>query len=615
MNVSCTYISTPQVVLIIFFCNKTMSGTTNPNSDDWWANKIVGLERIKTFCPTKVGYLLYTLFIYYSGVSLNWQLNFLQDQATQDGNARSCERRINRFCLSFGKTVEIIKSSGLFKNAISEAKEIDVYLNRQHCERLPPKSIFVVLIHQWSKTIMSSIEKKEMNYLAFCRAKRWFRELIPNALEFVSGDESLADMIQELYDIVKKFNAIDLVPGKMNQYLGNEYIVFFCPSMLMTQAITITYFLSTENNTDYCASHFFPELFRKFNILNFDETLTAYDVRADDPPPPSHTHGPYHMKLIFDNLHANTKKIVNDGDILAEDIAQSVIDFIQTQATYLMINHQNEYHSSVLSAMEELQRIKESCGVSRQKSLSANKTSRSSEKKNERTSARSGNMLASNLTSTKTALSMLFGLLDMTPLTPLGFDNQLPGTSVSEPAHLGEVAALYKWMSDDMKSGKFQGNKDVLHCNFKESSPRLTTKARAKYSNAEKAALMEGVNNFGRGSWRKIQSEYQIFGEKGRSNTNLKDLYRTLTKDKDNGNSPNPDGRRNGRKRRKLFTDMEKEVLKEGVNRYGKKWSTIYKHYPIFGENGRTPENLKDLYRNLEKKSKNTINQSRMDMV
>ena len=41
-----------------------------------------------------------------------------------------------------------------------------------------------------------------------------------------------------------------------------------------------------------------------------------------------------------------------------------------------------------------------------------------------------------------------------------------------------------------------------------------------------------GVERFGTGEWVKIRSYYdEVFSVNNRSNVNLKDLYRTLTKD------------------------------------------------------------------------------------
>jgi len=55
---------------------------------------------------------------------------------------------------------------------------------------------------------------------------------------------------------------------------------------------------------------------------------------------------------------------------------------------------------------------------------------------------------------------------------------------------------------------------------------------RIPYSKEEKDTLLMGVERFGKGEWIKIRSYYnEVFSVNNRSNVNLKDLYRTLTKD------------------------------------------------------------------------------------
>jgi len=58
------------------------------------------------------------------------------------------------------------------------------------------------------------------------------------------------------------------------------------------------------------------------------------------------------------------------------------------------------------------------------------------------------------------------------------------------------------------------------------------------------------------------------------------------------------------RRKKKYWKKSETDLLKEAVNEYGKKWSTIQKIYPIFKENGRTQIDLKDKWRNLTTRSK-----------
>jgi hypothetical protein len=51
--------------------------------------------------------------------------------------------------------------------------------------------------------------------------------------------------------------------------------------------------------------------------------------------------------------------------------------------------------------------------------------------------------------------------------------------------------------------------------------------------------------------------------------------------------------------KRRPFTAQEEDNLKEGVLKYGYKWKSILDHYRF--NQGRTPQNLKDKWRNLLK--------------
>lgn len=56
-------------------------------------------------------------------------------------------------------------------------------------------------------------------------------------------------------------------------------------------------------------------------------------------------------------------------------------------------------------------------------------------------------------------------------------------------------------------------------------------KKRIKYTDEEKRCLLEGVKRFGEGNWAEIREHYDdVYKVNGRTNINLKDLYRTLTK-------------------------------------------------------------------------------------
>jgi len=69
---------------------------------------------------------------------------------------------------------------------------------------------------------------------------------------------------------------------------------------------------------------------------------------------------------------------------------------------------------------------------------------------------------------------------------------------------------------------------------IRKESPNKGRKKRIPYSEIEKSSLLKGVNRFGIGEWRVIQEYYSdVFKVNERSNINLKDLYRTLTKGKE----------------------------------------------------------------------------------
>lgn len=62
-------------------------------------------------------------------------------------------------------------------------------------------------------------------------------------------------------------------------------------------------------------------------------------------------------------------------------------------------------------------------------------------------------------------------------------------------------------------------------------APSKKKTRRVPYSEEEKGALLQGVEQFGKGNWAKIRDHYaDIFSVNKRTTVNLKDLYRTLTK-------------------------------------------------------------------------------------
>ena len=64
-----------------------------------------------------------------------------------------------------------------------------------------------------------------------------------------------------------------------------------------------------------------------------------------------------------------------------------------------------------------------------------------------------------------------------------------------------------------------------------EISVKRKQKKRVRYTDEEKEALLKGVTLFGVGKWGDIREHYdEVFSKNNRTNVNLKDLYRTLTK-------------------------------------------------------------------------------------
>ena len=79
------------------------------------------------------------------------------------------------------------------------------------------------------------------------------------------------------------------------------------------------------------------------------------------------------------------------------------------------------------------------------------------------------------------------------------------------------------------KNEKFDSDsEDEVELKFAPSKKKVR---RVPYSEEEKGALLQGVEEFGKGNWAKIRDHYaDIFGVNKRTAVNLKDLYRTLTK-------------------------------------------------------------------------------------
>ena len=66
---------------------------------------------------------------------------------------------------------------------------------------------------------------------------------------------------------------------------------------------------------------------------------------------------------------------------------------------------------------------------------------------------------------------------------------------------------------------------------FAEPPPQKKRRKRIPYSEEEKTALLDGVKKFGRGKWNEILDDNaDLYAVNNRTNINLKDLYRNLTK-------------------------------------------------------------------------------------
>lgn len=81
------------------------------------------------------------------------------------------------------------------------------------------------------------------------------------------------------------------------------------------------------------------------------------------------------------------------------------------------------------------------------------------------------------------------------------------------------------------EASQFDFESDEEEVELQLESVKKKKQKRIPYSEEEKGALLQGVEEFGKGEWRKIRDQYaDIFDANKRSTVNLKDLYRTLTK-------------------------------------------------------------------------------------
>jgi len=61
------------------------------------------------------------------------------------------------------------------------------------------------------------------------------------------------------------------------------------------------------------------------------------------------------------------------------------------------------------------------------------------------------------------------------------------------------------------------------------------------------------------------------------------------------------------RRKKKYWKKHETDMLIQGVEKYGKSWSTILKIYPDLKNNGRTQVDLKDKWRNIQRSKSKTL--------
>jgi hypothetical protein len=98
-----------------------------------------------------------------------------------------------------------------------------------------------------------------------------------------------------------------------------------------------------------------------------------------------------------------------------------------------------------------------------------------------------------------------------------------------------------------------------------------STRRRYKFTDDETRAIRNGVERFGVGHWSTIKKVYGRILE-NRSNVQIKDAYRTMLKAGD-GAPASPETKS---KRRRTFTDREKNAIVVGVRRLGLgKWKEI----------------------------------------
>ena len=127
---------------------------------------------------------------------------------------------------------------------------------------------------------------------------------------------------------------------------------------------------------------------------------------------------------------------------------------------------------------------------------------------------------------------------------------------------------------------------------------QLQIQKKSHYSELEKRTLLEGIEKFGVGKWKKIRNQYRhVFQPNGRTARDLQRYYQNCLKqlkhhtlgETSKGKGPVP------------FSELEKSTLLEGVEKFGVgAWQMIHCYYQdVFKVNARTSKNLREYYDTL----------------
>ena len=103
---------------------------------------------------------------------------------------------------------------------------------------------------------------------------------------------------------------------------------------------------------------------------------------------------------------------------------------------------------------------------------------------------------------------------------------------ISTTIHSGKRSSTATCITPEKLGNALTAKRKALAVFQSESSEkRMKRKKRVPYSEEEKEALLQGVDEFGEGKWKQIRHHYaDTFDLNMRTAVNLKDLYRTLTK-------------------------------------------------------------------------------------